>query len=201
MMKKFLYRKALAFIYLTIIGLIVFTGEIKAQNAPTLPVDDIGNRVLKLVKDVGKTKDISAENIEKNTGIKVILSEENTETFGSSKGEAYGFRGKIENSMWFYNLSLSPEKEGEKLSELEFVLSHRSRANLDLGVVCINFESFRKELLESGFLENTNSGEDKILRSWDFSQNNVSVQIATQRERKLGGKQVCVSSLKLKINN
>jgi hypothetical protein len=201
MMKVFLYRKALAFKYLAIIGFIVFTGEIKAQNVPTLTIDDIGNRVLKLIKDVGKTKDISTENIEKNTEIKVVLSEENTKTVGSSKGETYGFKGNIEKSVWFYNLVLLSESKGKKPNQLAFVLFHRSRANLDLGAACIDFESFRKELVGSGFLANTNSVEDKILRSWDFSKNNVSVQITTQRERKFDGKQVCVSSLKLKIGN
>ncbi len=194
MTTNFLYRKISVFLYLVIVGATASAMETKAQNAPTLTAENISRRVLKLVKNVRKLKDISAKSIKKSMGIKVILNSEDK--------NIYGFSGKISDSDWFYSLISLSETKGGTPHRLEFSFGEPTGNYPDMKPVCsIDFENYQKELTAAGFSVTPYYGEHNRLLWHNFLRNNVSVQITANGESAENIQQKCVRMLILEVTD
>ena len=173
----------------------VFKKDLSEPNAPTLSIEEINKRVLKLVKSINDLEDISPENIECQMQIKVSFNEENR--------NAYGFGGNIENAPdWSYNLFGYPSANNQKTDTVRFSFDYQLRepASPDLSLVCtIDFEAYRKELIDAGFSKSFPIyGVHSRLTGWHFSRGKTFVTVGLNGGWKPYPRQ-CVKSLSITV--
>jgi hypothetical protein len=152
----------------------IFKKDLSEPNAPTLSIEEIGKRVLKLTKSINDIKDLSPENIERQMQIKVSFNEKNS--------NEYGFGGNIEDAPdWLYNLFAYSSENNQKTDTVRFSLDYQLREpiNPDLSPVCtVDFEAYRKELKDAGFSKSAPLyGVHSRLIGWSFARGKTSVSI------------------------
>ncbi len=149
--------------------------------------EDIGQRVLKLVENVHGRDDIAPERIEQLTGIKVA--------FNPDDANEYGFSGQLTDA-WAYNLVSLPESTGVKPSRIMFSFDDESRSNADMAPICaLDFDDYAAALQNAGFTSNPARSKHDRLLYWDFSRDDVSVQIYVRGENDAKAEHTCVSKL------
>jgi hypothetical protein len=194
-MKLSIHLKKLSTICLFCICFVGFVSQIAAQDEPKIDVsltaDEVGNRILNLIKDVKKTKDLSPENIEKLTEIKVFFN-------GEGKSY-YNYSGKVINSLWHFKLDSPAKNKTEKPNHLNVSFNHQSKANLNLNNACLDFEKYKIELTNSGFSANPYYDERNDIDWWNFSQESVTVQIWTKSQNIIDNPRMCVSKLTINL--
>lgn len=149
--------------------------------------EDIGQRVLKLVENIHGRDDIAPARIEQLTGIKV--------EFNPDDANEYGFSGQL-TEQWAYNLVSLPEGDDEKPSRVMFSFDDESRSNADMAPICaLDFDAYAAALQRAGFVSNAARGKHDRLLYWDFSRDEVSVQIYVRGENDAKATHACVSKL------
>lgn len=149
--------------------------------------EDIGQRVLKLVENVRGPDDIAPTRIEQLTGIKV--------EFNPDDANEYGFSGQLTDA-WAYNLVSLPEGADQKPSRVMFSFDDESRSNADMAPICaLDFDAYSASLQRAGFASNPARGKHDRLLYWDFSRDDVSVQVYVRGESDAKANHACVSKL------
>lgn len=135
-----------------------------------LSAQEFAEMILKFVKNIKSAEDLLAENVERETGEKVWLNEEDQ--------SSYGFWGNIRNSSWRYGVFAYVHPTGEKKTTdtLRFSMDNPNE-NADMSSACVEIESFRKDLKSNGFSYFTAFGVHNIARGLVFSRNNLFIHI------------------------
>ena len=153
----------------------------------TMTAEDVGKRVLKLVASINGAEDISPENIERVTGLKIDVSPTNPHEYGTG--------GKISDT-FFYNLGSLSNSNGSKPNRLMFSFDDQSNSHADMTPVCsLDFSAYAKQLSEAGYASNVIRGEHNRVSYWDFSRGKVSVQVYIRGESDEKADHDCVSKL------
>jgi hypothetical protein len=148
--------------------------------------EDIGRRVLRLAENVRGPDDIAPARIEQLTGIPV--------EFNPDDANEYGFGGQLTDA-WAYNLVSLPEGD-RKPSRIMFSFDDESRANADMTPICaLDFDDYAAALEAAGFRSKANRGPHDRVLYWDFSREDVSVQIYVRGESDAKADHACVSKL------
>lgn len=148
--------------------------------------EDIGRRVLRLAENVRGPDDIAPARIEQLTGIAV--------QFNPDDAHEYGFSGQLTDA-WAYNLVSLPEGD-RKPSRIMFSFDDESRANADMTPICaLDFDHYAAALEAAGFRSKANRGPHDRVLYWDFSREDVSVQIYVRGESDAKADHACVSKL------
>jgi hypothetical protein len=148
--------------------------------------EDISRRVLRLVENVRGPDDIAPARIEQLTGIPV--------EFNPDDANEYGFSGQLTDA-WAYNLVSLPEGD-RKPSRIMFSFDDESRANADMGPICaMDFDAYAAALAAAGYRSQPARGKHERILYWDFSRDDVSVQIYVRGENDARAEHSCVSKL------
>ncbi len=157
----------------------------QTQTSPS--AKDIGERVLTLVQHVRSPADIAPERIEALTGIKV--------EFNPGDANEYGFSGQLTDA-WAYNLVSLPESDGSKPTRIMFSFDDETRDNADMApVAALNFDDYAATLRAAGYAASPARGKHDQILYWDFSRDDVSVQIYVRGENDANAGHACVSKL------
>jgi hypothetical protein len=153
----------------------------------SISAEDISKRVLKLVASVTNAEDISPENIERITGLKIDVSQSNPNEYGTG--------GKITDT-WFYNLGALSNNKGSKPDRVMFSFDDQTNNYADMTPVCsLDFNAYSKQLTEDGYAAKPVHGEHDRISYWDFSRGKVSVQVYVRGESDEKVDHDCVSKL------
>lgn len=152
----------------------VFTKSIDAPSAPMFSAKELSNRVLKFAKAIKTVNDISPENIERKMGIKVNYNEEDRTN--------YGFWGKIVDSSWIYGLTAYPfPSAANKTTDTVRFSFDNETENADMKDICVDLESYRKDLKKAGFSYRNAYSVHSVMRGLIFSRNNLFVDVYVER--------------------
>lgn len=155
----------------------LFTKAVNTPSGPTLSAKEISNRILKFAKSIKTVSDISPGNIEKRMGIKVDFNEEDRTN--------YGFWGKVADSARIYGLVAYPypSAENKTTDTVRFTFDNfdNETENADTKDVCVDLESYRKNLKKSGFSSRNAYGVHSAMRGLIFSRNNLFVDVYVKR--------------------
>lgn len=155
--------------------------------SPPRDAEDIGRRVLRLVENVRGRADLVPQRVEQLTGIKV--------EYNPDDRNEYGFSGQLTDA-WAYNLVSLPESDGSAPSRLMFSFDDESRADADMGPICgMDFDDYAAALAAAGFRVAPARGKHDRVLYWDFSRDEVSVQIYVRGENDDRAEHACVSRL------
>ncbi len=148
---------------------------------------DIGQRVLKLIDSIHGTGDIAPEHIQNITGIPV--------QFNPDDANEYGFGGKLDDT-WAYNLVSLTEANGAKPNRLMFSFDDQTRDYADMAPISdLDFDDYAKALTAAGFQSKPMRGKHDRLVYWDFSRNDVTVQVYVRGENDAKAEHHCVTKL------
>lgn len=157
------------------------------QSTTSNAAKDISQRVLALVENVRSPADIAPARIEELTGIKV--------EFNPDDANEYGFSGQLTDA-WAYNLVSLPEGTGAKPSRIMFSFDDESRDNADMAPIsALDFDDYAATLRAAGYASNAARGKHEQILYWDFSRDDVSVQIYVRGENDARAEHACVSKL------
>lgn len=177
----------------------VFEKDDSKPSGPDLTAADFSKRALKLIASVHSLKDISPENIERRTGIKVSFNEENR--------REYGFGGNVVAAPdWTYGLIAYPypSKDNKQTDTLHFSFDYRLHepAYPDLSPICsIDFDAFGKELQKAGFSTPTPvRGNHNVIIYWQSARDKTSLNISADGADKDSRRQ-CVKMVTVSILN
>lgn len=149
--------------------------------------EDIGQRVLKLVESVRGQADIAPSRIEQLTGIKV--------EFNPDDANEYGLSGQL-TKHWAYNLVSLPEGADHRPSRIMLPFDDESLSNADMAPICaLHIDAYFAALQRAGFVSNAARGKHDRLLHWDFSRDEVSVQIYVRGESDAKAGHACASKL------
>ncbi|MFZ5635924.1 MAG: hypothetical protein ACOY82_04990 [Pseudomonadota bacterium] len=148
--------------------------------------EEIGRRVLRLVENVRGPDDLSPTRIEQLTGIPVEFNPDDT--------REYGFSGQLTDA-WAYNLVSLPEGDRDP-SRILFSFDDESRDNADMGPICgLDFDDYAAALAAAGYRAQAERGPHDRVLYWDFSRDDVSVQVYVRGENDDRAEHACVSKL------
>jgi hypothetical protein len=152
----------------------LFTKAVDSPSGPTFSAKEISDRVLKFAKAIKTVKDISPENIERKMGIKVNFNEEDRTN--------YGFWGKIADSSWIYGLVAYPypSAKNKTTDTIRFTFDNEAE-NADMKDVCVDLESYRKNLKKAGFSYTNAYGVHSMMRGLIFSRKNLFIDVYVER--------------------
>lgn len=161
------------------------------QNASTntmpMTAEEIGKRVLDLINTIKDASDISPENIERATGLKINVNPENPNEYGAG--------GKITDT-WFYNIGGSSNSKSGKSNRLTFSFDDQTNNYADMTPICnMDFEAYSKRLNEIGFQSSPVRGEHNRLSYWNFSRGEITVQVYIRGESNEKVNHDCVSMM------
>jgi len=147
---------------------------------------DIGKRVLKLVEHIRSADDIAPARIEQLTGMKV--------EFNPDDANEYGFGGQLTDA-WAYNLISLPDGDA-KPTRLMFSFDDESRANADMAPICaLDFDAYAETLAAAGYQATPSPGKHGEVSLWDFTRDDVTVQVYVRGENDDKADHACVSKL------
>jgi hypothetical protein len=178
----------------------VFKKEVNQPTGPDLKPEEIGKRVLKLVKSIRTLEDISPKNIKNQTGVKV--------TFNRQEPNKYGFGGKvIGDSDWYYGVYAYPypSENNQTTDTLWFSFDYQLHEplNPDTAVICkaFDFISLSEELQQAGFSSpKPYFSKSNRISGWTFVRGNVSLLVGV-----IGGWEPnidnCVKSIRISFSD
>ena len=152
----------------------LFVKALDAPSAPIFSAKEISNLILKFAKSIKTVKDVSPENIERKMGIKVNYNEEDRTN--------YGFWGKVADSSWIYGLTAYPfPSAANKTTDTVRFSFDSETENADMKDVCVDIESYRKDLKKAGFSYRNAYGSHSAMRGLIFRRNNLFVDVYVKR--------------------
>lgn len=152
-----------------------------------LSAKDIGQRVLTLVENVRSRADIAPTRIEALTGLKVESNPDDA--------HEYGFSGRLTDA-WAYNLVSLPDAAGGKPSRIMFSFDDATRGNADMApIAALDFDDYAATLRGAGYAARPARDKHERILYWDFSRDDVSVQIYVRGENDAKAAHACVSKL------
>lgn len=157
------------------------------QLRTPINAQDISQRVITLVENVRGPDDIAPARIEQLTGMKV--------EFNPDDANEYGFSGQLTDA-WAYNLISLTEATGVTPTRLMFSFDDQTRSHADMAPICdLDFDAYAKALKASGFESSPFHGKHDRIDHWDFSRDNVTVQVYVRGENDAKVDHACVSKL------
>jgi len=173
----------------------VFKKQIRQPTGPALTSENISNRILKLIKSIRTSQDISPENIERQMKIKPV--------FYDKERTKYGFAGDVTGAPdWTYGVSvyLHPILKNPYLV-FSFDYQVPGVISPEMTSVCSpDFDAFSKELTKAGFSSPAPvRGEHNRIIYWQSSLNKTSVNISATGEKKEGIRR-CINLLEIQIS-
>jgi|GEM_PF-777695 len=163
------------------------TPQKAAPVIPQMAAEEASRRMLDLLGNIKTAEDFSAKNLEAAMGLKVYLDDKNP--------RKYGVGAKITDT-WFFNISVILNKEDSKRGRLIFSFDDQTHSDADMTPVCqVDFDAYSKRLTELGFQSEPYYGEHNRLVFWNFSRENIHLQISFHGESMAKVKHNCVSML------
>jgi hypothetical protein len=163
------------------------TQQNPSSNTAPMTAEEIGKRVLDLINTIKNASDISPENVEHATGLKINVNPENPSEYGAG--------GKITET-WFYNLGGRSDIKGGKPNRLTFSFDDQTNNHADMTPVCsLDFDAYSKRLNEIGYQSSPVRGEHNRLSYWNFSRGDITVQVYVRGESSEKVNHDCVSMM------
>lgn len=146
-----------------------------ARTAPDLTAQEVGNRVLKLLKTIKNVSDISPANLGRQTGLEV--------SFNKTNRNEYGFGGNVSDAPdWTYNFFAYPypSQDNTRADTFRFSfnygLNEPADPNTDKICTAINLAEFSRQLQEAGFsAPQPRRAEHGRLTGYEFSKPDISL--------------------------
>ncbi|MFZ6743054.1 hypothetical protein ACO0LC_07525 [Undibacterium sp. JH2W] len=158
-----------------------------ALDFPTMTAEEASRRMLDLIGNIKTAEDFSAKKLEIAMGLKVYFDDKNL--------RKYGVGAKITDT-WFFNISVILSKEDSKRGRLIFSFDDQTHNYADMTPVCqVDLDAYKKRLTELGFQSEAYYGEHNRLIYWNFSRDNIDLQISFNGESMEKVKHNCVSIL------
>ncbi|PXX43849.1 hypothetical protein [Undibacterium pigrum] len=158
-----------------------------APVIPQMTAEEASRRMLDLLGNIKTAEGFSAKNLEAAMGLKVYLDDKNP--------RKYGVGAKITDT-WFFNISVILNKDDSKRGRLIFSFDDQTHSAADMTPVCqVDFDAYSKRLTELGFQSEPYYGEHNRLVFWNFSRDNIHLQISFQGESMAKVQHNCVSML------
>jgi hypothetical protein len=149
---------------------------------------DISRRMLTLIDSIHGPEQIDATHIERVTGIKVEVDDEDP--------NRYGFSGDL-GGVWDYSLVSLTEIDGSRPHRLMFSFDDASPdRNGDMGDVCdIDLAGYDSALTGAGFVAEPIRGHHGEVEYWEYRRGEVSLQVHARGESDELAEHACVSMI------
>lgn len=157
-----------------------------SADGAALSAQQLGDRVLTLIQSVRNAHDLSPQNIEKQTGLKIEVNPDNSSD--------YGIAGKL-TEQWYYGLRSMSTAPGEAPNRVLFELNDQTHADADMSPVCVSFEHYNQTLTAAGFASRRLRNRVGTQDYWDFTRGDVGVTVYVRGKTRPQDEQVCVSML------
>lgn len=158
------------------------------MNATTLSIsaEDISRHMLRLFTNVRGPDDITPARIRELTGIEV--------RYGNDDPKQYGF-GEAVDDTWVYNLVSLPGPDG-KPNRLMFSFDDQTHNHADMAPVCaLGFDDYAKALTDAGFSSRPSLGRLDQVEYWEYTRDNVTVQVHVRGQSEARADRLCVSMM------
>lgn len=129
--------------------------------SPSTPLsgEDVSRRVLKLIGSLKSNADLTAEHLERHTGLRMQRADSGDGSFGA---------GAAIDANWSYNLLVSP-KLGEPRQQLTFDFARTGDPAAPMTPVCaLDFDAYASALKAMGFQDSPTYAEHGRLSYWNF---------------------------------
>lgn len=156
----------------------VFKKDTSKPTAPPLTAEDVSRRVLKLIGSIRGLDDLSPDNIERQTGLKVAFHNEDR--------QEYGFGGPVADAAdWQYGINAYPYPSAARAETdtLLFAFNYQLHepSHPDLAPVCaVDFDAYSADLKASGFSSTPRYSSHNRLDGWTFVRGNTVVRISIE---------------------
>lgn len=158
----------------------IFKKNTDHPTGPDLTPEEVGGKILKLVKSIKTVEDISPENIKRQTEISVV--------FHPDRRNEYGFGGNvIGGADWVYGIFAYPypSKDNKTTDTLRFSFDYQLHEPLHPDTTIIskafNFDSLSKELQDVGFsAPKPHFGQHNYISGWTFTRGKVEVLVGVK---------------------
>lgn len=158
------------------------------MNATTLSIsaEDISRHMLRLFTNVRGPDDITPARIRELTGIEV--------RYGNDDPKQYGF-GEAVDDTWVYNLVSLPGPGGTP-NRLMFSFDDQTHNHADMAPVCaLGFDDYAKALTDAGFASRPSLGRLDQVEYWEYTRDNVTVQVHVRGQSEARADRLCVSMM------
>ncbi len=171
----------------------IVDAPIQPEQAGVRTAEDIGERIIRLAKNLNKIDDISPESIERHTGLEVKFNENNR--------LIYGFHGLI-SEPWIYVLTSAQESEGSTPRQLIFSFSDQGQAEkANKAAICKpTFQDYRNALTEAGYTFKRVPVAPKWI-GLRLSRGSVHITLAPQRRTDPDDPLACLHSMRMFIQD
>ncbi|UJB18498.1 MULTISPECIES: hypothetical protein [Lysobacter] len=143
-----------------------------AAEHPTLPPEEVGLRVLKLLENLPSLKELTAQQVIERTGLPLRLA---------PAAGVYGFTVRMPDSGWIYMVTFEPADSRYK-ERLSYEV--RNPANLndaDMTPVCkLGFDAYAGALKRAGYSVSEDRNEIGMLEEYIFHRESWTVRIGTR---------------------
>ncbi|WP_057972915.1 hypothetical protein [Lysobacter antibioticus] len=151
----------------------------------SLSAQQLHDRILAWVLSVNDARDLSAQNIERQTGLSLKIDTEGT---GSFRGV-----GALTGS-WRYSLSSVKPAPGASPHSVLFSMGHSGDRYADMTPVCVGLERYQSTLAAAGF--KASQRPPRLGTEYRFFRTEkVSVRIELRGRTKLYDPQLCITRI------
>ena len=157
------------------------TESIPAANDSS-DIRQLSDRVLAWILTVRSAKDLSAQNIEKQTGLKFWHNPNNADDFGAS--------GEL-TAPWTYTLRSMATLSGPAPHPVRFEVGVTGNKDADMTPVCIEFDRYRQALTDTGFELSQHPPRSGVEYRY-FKNEKVRVGVYLRGKTKRHDKELCI---------
>ncbi|UOF15592.1 hypothetical protein IEQ11_02690 [Lysobacter capsici] len=143
-----------------------------ASEYPTLPPEEVGLRVLKLLGELPSLKRVTAQQVIEKTGLPLRLA---------PAAGVYGFTVRMPDSGWLYMVTFEPAGDHFKERLSYEVRNPANRSGADMTPVCkLDFDAYADALKRAGYSVGENRNEIGMLEEYVFHRENWTIRIGTR---------------------
>lgn len=143
-----------------------------AAEHPTLPPEEVGLRVLKLLEGLHSMKGLTAEQVIERTGLPLRLLPE---------AGVYGFTVRMPESGWFYLVTFDPASD-QRNERLYYELRNPDNRNsADMAPVCkLNFDAYVDALRGAGYDLSADRNHIGMVEEYIFRRDDLVIRVGTR---------------------
>jgi hypothetical protein len=140
-----------------------------ASEYPTLPPEEVGLRVLKLLKELPSLKGLTVQQVIEKTGLPLKLAAE---------AGVYGFTVRMPDSGWLYMVTFEPAGDHFKERLSYEVRNPANRSGADMTPVCkLDFDAYADALKRAGYSVSEDRNEIGMLEEYIFHREGLKIRI------------------------
>jgi len=144
-----------------------------ATGTTPLSGDEVSRRMLKLIGSLASNADLTAEHLEKHTGLAMRQADSGDGSFGA---------GAQIHPDWSYNLYVT-RPAGSQKNKLIFDFARTGNERAPMTPICgLDFDAYAKELKGMGFQDSASYGEHGRVDHWNFQRPTLTLQVFIEGE-------------------